>query len=192
MEHRFYLGIDLDDGNAVLPVYELNMREPRRLAWWREASSTDFPVLLAKKNGMGQWLIGEEAGRLAMEQGGGSVEALLTRAFKAGDGFCGRGELSGGELLCLFLKKLLILAGGIGREAAVRRTSWSCVSNSFRAGWWSFLPVLRHGLDFRRRRSRCSTGRNVFIILRAASRVSLCCMTCICLTAGTAGCSAVC
>ena len=82
MENRFYLGIDLDDGNAVLSCYELNMREPETFSMVAGSQLYQIPVLLAKKNGMEQWLIGEEAGRLAMEQGGGSVEALLTRALR--------------------------------------------------------------------------------------------------------------
>ena len=114
MENRFYLGIDLDDGNAVLSCYELNMREPETFSMVAGSQLYQIPVLLAKKNGMEQWLIGEEAGRLAMEQGGGSVEALLTRALRQEMVFVDGENYPAEELLCLFLKKLLILAGGIG------------------------------------------------------------------------------
>lgn len=42
MEHRFYLGIDLDDQYAVISSYELNKKEPETFSAWQGAKSIRF------------------------------------------------------------------------------------------------------------------------------------------------------
>ena len=48
MENRFYLGIDLDDENAVVSYYELNMKEPETLSMVAGSEVFQIPVLLTK------------------------------------------------------------------------------------------------------------------------------------------------
>ena len=60
MENRFYLGIDLDDKYAVLSCYEVNKKEPETFSLVAGSQNYQIPVMLAKKQGGGQWLIGEE------------------------------------------------------------------------------------------------------------------------------------
>lgn len=116
MENQFYLGIDLDDQNAVLSYYELNMKEPETLSMVAGSEVYQIPLLLTKKKGIGQWFIGEEAGRLAISQGEEGVICLLSRAMKQEKVFVDGERYPASELLCLYIKKLLLLAGSLGRN----------------------------------------------------------------------------
>lgn len=114
MENRFYIGIDLDDCNAVISCYEVNSREPQTLSTVAGSEVYQIPVLLAKKKGIGQWFIGDEASRVAMRQGGEAVGKLLDRALKQEMIFVEDEKYPAKELLVLYLKKLLLMAGGLG------------------------------------------------------------------------------
>lgn len=114
MENRFYIGIDLDDCNAVISCYELNSREPQTISTVAGSEVYQIPVLLAKKKGIGQWFIGEEARKLAIRQGEDAVGNLLDRALKQEMVFVEEEKYPAEELLVLYLKKLLLMAGGLG------------------------------------------------------------------------------
>lgn len=116
MENHFYLGIDLDDQNAVISCYELNRREPETLSMVAGSEAYQIPVLLAKKKGVEQWSIGEDAKRLAISQGEEETANLLTRALKREMVFVDGERYLASELLCLYLKKLLLLAGRLGNH----------------------------------------------------------------------------
>ncbi len=60
MEHRFYLGIDLDDQYAVISSYELNKKEPETFSAIAGSEIYQIPALITKKKGIGQWFVGEE------------------------------------------------------------------------------------------------------------------------------------
>lgn len=114
MENRFYIGIDLDDYNAVISCYELNSKEPQTISTVAGSEVYQIPVLLAKKKGIGQWFIGEEALKLAIRQGEDAVGNLLDRALKQEMVFVEEEKYPAEELLALYLKKLLLMAGGLG------------------------------------------------------------------------------
>ena len=95
MEHRFYLGIDLDDQYAVISSYELNKKEPETFSAIAGSEIYQIPALITKKKGIGQWFVGEEAVRLAIAQGEGT-NGRLSRGRSAVRRFCGWGDLSGG------------------------------------------------------------------------------------------------
>ena len=54
MEHRFYLGIDLDDQYAVISSYELNKKEPETFSAIAGSEIYQIPALITKKKGIGQ------------------------------------------------------------------------------------------------------------------------------------------
>ena len=83
MEHRFYLGIDLDDQYAVISSYELNKKEPETFSAIAGSEIYQIPALITKKKGIGQWFVGEEAVRLAIAQGEEANGRLLSRAVSA-------------------------------------------------------------------------------------------------------------
>ena len=64
----YYLGIDLDNDNAVISYFQLNMKEPETVSTVAGSEVYQIPLILAKKHGIGQWFIGEEAKRLALLQ----------------------------------------------------------------------------------------------------------------------------
>ena len=114
-QNQFYLGIDLDDTYAVVSYYELNKAEPETVSTVAGSEVFQIPVLLTKRNGIGQWLIGEEAGRLAAAQGGTCVDHLLSRALKGETAMVDNEQFKAEELLRLYLKKLILLAGSLGK-----------------------------------------------------------------------------
>lgn len=116
MENHFYLGIDLDNENAVISYYELNRKEPETLSTVAGSEVFQIPVLLTKKAGIGQWFIGEEAKRLAMQQGQEGINRLLDRAIRQETVFVEGEDYPADELLVLYLKKLLLLAGSLGKK----------------------------------------------------------------------------
>ena len=110
----YYLGIDLDNDNAVISYFQLNMKEPETVSTVAGSEVYQIPVLLSKKHGIGQWFIGEEAKRLALLQGEEAVSGLLQAAL-AGKEFFIEGETyKAQELLALYIKKLVYLAGKLG------------------------------------------------------------------------------
>lgn len=110
----YYLGIDLDNDNAVISYFQLNMKEPETVSTVAGSEVYQIPLILAKKYGIGQWFIGEEAKRLALLQGEEAVSGLLQAAL-AGKEFFIEGETyKAQELLALYIKKLVYLAGKLG------------------------------------------------------------------------------
>ena len=110
----YYLGIDLDNDNAVISYFQLNMKEPETVSTVAGSKVYQIPLILAKKHGIGQWFIGEEAKRLALLQGEEAVSGLLQAAL-AGKEFFIEGETyKAQELLALYIKKLVYLAGKLG------------------------------------------------------------------------------
>ena len=64
----YYIGIDMDDRNAVISYYKAGMREPETLSTIAGSEIYQIPVALIKKRGIGQWFIGEEAKKMALIQ----------------------------------------------------------------------------------------------------------------------------
>ena len=103
MEHRFYLGIDLDDQYAVISSYELNKKEPETFSAIAGSEIYQIPALITKKKGIGQWFVGEEAVRLAIAQGEEANGRLLSRAVGGEKVFVDGETYPAEELLTLYL-----------------------------------------------------------------------------------------
>lgn len=121
MDRGLYLGIDLDDENAVISYYQLNMREPETVSTIAGSEVFQIPLLLAKKKGIGQWFIGEEAGRLALEQRNQGAAQLLSKALRHEKVFVENEVYPAEELLALYLKKIILLVGSLGKPIAPER-----------------------------------------------------------------------
>ena len=139
MEHRFYLGIDLDDQYAVISSYELNKKEPETFSAIAGSEIYQIPALITKKKGIGQWFVGEEAVRLAIAQGEEANGRLLSRAVGGEKVFVDGETYPAEELLTLYLKKLIRLACG---------KSCSCLTGK---NVFTILPTIRC------RNFRCTT-----------------------------------
>lgn len=114
VEHSFYVGIDIDDSNAVITYYQAQMSEPETLSPIAGSEIFQIPVLLAKKKGVEQWFIGVEAERAAQLEGEKPVDKLLSRALENNETFIDGVSMQAAELLYIFIKKLLLLASRLG------------------------------------------------------------------------------
>ncbi len=113
----FYVGIDMDDQNAVVSYYDDGMKEPGTVSLVAGSEVFQIPVLIAKKKGMGQWFIGQEAERIDRLELGTAIDRLLERAL-AKEEIVMEGEVyEARELLILFLRKLIGYAGGISQSS---------------------------------------------------------------------------
>lgn len=117
MENRYYLGIDLDDYNAIVSFFQLNMREPETVSTVTGSEVYQIPLVLAKKKGLGQWFYGEHAKKLALQQGETEVEHILNHALSQEAIFVEEEKYPAEDLLALFLKKLIYMAGSLGNPA---------------------------------------------------------------------------
>lgn len=114
MEHQYYLGIDIDDENAIVSFFRPDMREPETVSAVAGSEIYQIPVVMARNRGSGQWHIGEEARKLALKQGERETGSLLSRALGQEMLYEGQEEIPAEELLEIYFKKLLYLAGSLG------------------------------------------------------------------------------
>jgi hypothetical protein len=110
----FYLGIDLDDRNAMISYFQLNMDEPDTVSTVAGSEVYQIPVMLAKRKGLGQWYYGEDARRLAKTSEMICVDALLRRALNHETIRMEDESYEAEELLTIFLKRLVQLPQKLG------------------------------------------------------------------------------
>lgn len=114
MERRYYLGIDLDDRNAIISFFTTENPEPETVSPIAGSGMFQIPLALAKKNGIGQWFIGADAAGSSASQGNGPIDRLFSRAMERETVVVEGESYEAEELLGLFLKKLLLLPGRLG------------------------------------------------------------------------------
>ena len=114
MEHNYYLGIDLDDENAIVSFFQLNNKEPETVSPVAGSEIFQIPVAVAKKKGIGQWFVGEEARKLALQQSESEVTHLLERALADESVYVENEAYPAKQLLTLYLRKLIYMAAGLG------------------------------------------------------------------------------
>lgn len=115
----YYIGIDMDDSNAVVSYYREGMKEPETLSTIAGSEIFQIPMTLAKKKGIGQWFIGEEAKKLALLQNQEVVDHLLTKAISKQQLMIENTLFTAQELLTLYVKKLILLAGRLGNPGVL-------------------------------------------------------------------------
>ena len=112
-ERGFYIGIDIDDTYAVTSFFAAGMKEPATVSMIAGGEVFQIPVQIAKKKGIGQWFIGEEATRAAKGQQASTVDGLFHRALKQEEVMLEGEVYPAEELLVLFLRKLIGYASGL-------------------------------------------------------------------------------
>lgn len=178
----YYLGIDLDNDNAVISYFQLNMKEPETVSTVAGSEVYQIPLILAKKHGIGQWFIGEEAKRLALLQGEEAVSGLLQAAL-AGKEFFIEGETyKAQELLALYIKKLVYLAGKLGNPV-IPDFLVITLEQLSREVTELFLQVAER-IGIPEGKLTLIDRRESFIISHSASKKNYGCMMCVCLTTG--------
>lgn len=118
MANPFYLGIDLDDENAVVSFFQLNMREPETVSTVAGSEMFQIPMLLAKRSDVAQWYIGEEAAKIMLQQKDAGAGRLLGKAIRREKVFVDGEKYPAENLLVVYLKKLIYLAGSLGNPTA--------------------------------------------------------------------------
>ena len=113
-EQCYYIGIDMDDRNAVISYYKAGMREPETLSTIAGSEIYQIPVALIKKRGIGQWFIGEEAKKMALIQNEDVIGHLLDNALAKKQVTVENIVYEAEELFALYIKKLLLLASRLG------------------------------------------------------------------------------
>lgn len=112
-ERGFYIGIDIDDSYAVTSFYSAGMKEPATVSMIAGGEVFQIPVQIAKKKGIGQWFIGEDANRMVETQQVSIVDRLVDRAIEQEAVLVEGESYPAEELLVLFLKKLIGYASGL-------------------------------------------------------------------------------
>ena len=183
MEQKaYYLGIDLDDENAVISYFQSNMKAPETVSTVAGSEIFQIPLVLAKKKGIGQWLIGEEARKLALRQGEGAAERLLGRAL-AGENVIMDGEpYAASQLLTLLVKKLIYMAGRLLNPQCPDKLV-ICLETLSREATALFLNMAPE-LGLTAEQITLIDRRRAFIILRSARRRSCGCTMSVCLITG--------
>lgn len=125
MENHYYLGIDLDDDYAVISFFQLDMKEPETVSTVAGGEVFQIPLLLTKKQGIGQWFIGEEARKLAMIQKEEGTNRIFSRAIGQEVLFIEQEKYPAEELLILFLKKVILLAGSLQKPVVPDKVVFS-------------------------------------------------------------------
>lgn len=113
-EQCYYIGIDMDDDNAVISYYKNGMREPETLSMIAGSEIYQIPVALVKKRGIGQWFIGEEAKKMALLQNEEVIDHLLSGAIEKKQVTIENAVFEKEDLFVLYIKKLILFASRLG------------------------------------------------------------------------------
>ena len=64
--NSYYIGIDINDKNAMISYFQPNMEEPETLSTVAGSELYQIPIVLAKRKDLGQWYYGDDAKKMAM------------------------------------------------------------------------------------------------------------------------------
>ena len=106
-----YFGIDINDKYTMLSFYQKQMEEPETISTIMGSENYQIPTYLAKRKGMGQWLIGNEARTQVKLHQAFGVDQLLQRALDQEQVYLEQECYEARDLLVIFLKKLLSIPG---------------------------------------------------------------------------------
>lgn len=110
---KIYVGIDLD-ADAAMVSFSYDDGEPETVSPLAGSEIFSIPVAVClKKDGKG-WAFGEEARRLAKAGLGHCEDHLLERALRGEQVQMGEKLYALSDLLAMFLKKMVMLAGRLG------------------------------------------------------------------------------
>lgn len=116
MEHGYYVGLDIDDKNVVVSVFQSGMKEPETVSTIAGSEIFQIPLLLTKKRGIGQWFIGEDAKKIAIGQGEEPLSELLSKALSGEEVLIEEEKFDAVDLLTLYIRKILLIAVRFGAQ----------------------------------------------------------------------------
>lgn len=77
---KLYIGIDLKEESAMLSYFHPGMERPATVSFVAGSSEYSLPLVVAKRHGIGQWVYGKDAERLAEAGQGTKAEDLFRQA----------------------------------------------------------------------------------------------------------------
>ena len=106
---KVVVGYDLGRENAQISYCGFDESEPETVSAVAGGEQYNIPMVLCKRNGVGQWYYGKEALKFAGEGNGGLIEDLLTLAERGEDVLVDGEAYDPAALLTLFVKRSLSL-----------------------------------------------------------------------------------
>lgn len=117
---KIYVGIDLDDDIAMVS-YSYEKSEPETVSPLAGSEIFSIPAAVCLRRDGNGWAYGEEARRIAKAGLGHCEERLFERACRGEQVQMGEKLYALSDLLAMFLKKMVSLAGRLGPKAALSR-----------------------------------------------------------------------
>lgn len=120
-----YFGIDINDKYTMLSFYQKNMDEPETISMIMGSENYQIPTYLAKRKGIGQWLIGSDARTQVKLHQAFGVDQLLQRALDGEEVYLEQECYQARDLLVIFLKKLMRIPGYFRIGSSVEKLVFS-------------------------------------------------------------------
>ena len=108
---KLYIGIDLKEESAMLSYFHPGMERPATVSFVAGSSEYSLPLVVAKRHGIGQWVYGKDAERLAEAGQGTKAENLFRQALNKNRITVESREYPAEDLFLLFIKKILSKIG---------------------------------------------------------------------------------
>lgn len=115
-EKKIYVGIDLD-GDSAIVSFSYGQEEPETVSPMAGSEIFQIPMAICYKHDHSGFVYGEEARRMAKAGLGQCEDHLMERAIRGEMTQMGEHLYDMSELLAMFLKKLVAMAGRLGPTA---------------------------------------------------------------------------
>ena len=118
---KLYIGIDLKEESAMLSYFHPGMERPATVSFVAGSSEYSLPLVVAKRHGIGQWVYGKDAERLAEAGQGTKAENPFRQALNKNRITVEGREYPAEDLFLLFIKKILSIPNKLDRERKLER-----------------------------------------------------------------------
>ena len=142
--NSYYIGIDINDKNAMISYFQPNMEEPETLSTVAGSELYQIPIVLAKRKDLGQWYYGDDAKKMAMNGEIIFVDNLYRRAVNGEKIVIEEETYKAEDLLALFFKKLIELQQKLGNSTVCNKLVLTVerLSKENMDMFWRILPKL--------------------------------------------------
>ena len=142
--NSYYIGIDINDKNAMISYFQPNMEEPETLSTVAGSELYQIPIVVAKRKDLGQWYYGDDAKKMAMNGEIIFVDNLYRRAVNGEKIVIEEETYKAEDLLALFFKKLIELPQKLGNSTVCNKLVLTVerLSKENMDMFWRILPKL--------------------------------------------------
>lgn len=118
-EQKLYIGIDLNDSYAMVSFAADAHPEPETVSAVAGSEMFQIPLAVCMTSASGQWVYGDEAIRFGKAGMGACESSLLSRSLERDFTVINDETYEVRDLLAIFLKKILLLAGKLGPQIEI-------------------------------------------------------------------------